>query len=716
MQTKHASGPLLTSGRPITTNHNAAKLTALARRFLEYRRLPLALALAAIIFMLPALWAGLIGDDLIQRLRQLTPTQWPPRQPDTWVVPSNSGTIGGVVWHLFDLVRPGEDASARAILPWWTPEALKISLWRPFTAFTHWLDYRLFPNTPVLMHAHSIAWYALAVFLAATLYRRIAASPCGGGLLERPADSRAGLKLQPGVWVAGLAAGLFLLDKNTYVPVLYVANRGFIISLAFGLVCLHAHLRWRTTRSMTWMWLSALCLLLSLLANEGGASTLAFLMAYALVLEPGGWRPRLTSLLPAAAVVLGWRAVYVGAGFGVRNFLLYIDPGYEPLVFLQNLAPRVSALLGGQLTGLPPEVIFALNATWRTTLALFFAGFSLVCAVVFLPILRRDRVARFWAAVTLLALVPAATVYPLSKNLGFVAVGAFGVIASFLARFAAPQERAVMRGPFRALSWCVAGWLVLAHIPGALGGRVALGLASPFIPAAWEFWCDVEAPPEVGGRDVVALNDFTVIMVPFDRAYRGRPLPRTITLLVPGMTRFEVKRADASTLILTAKGSDLFDCPDLGPIHAGYALKAANDLLFGGNTWKMGDRVTRKGFVAQVLAVSARGAPREMAFHFDQPLESEQTVWLFFDWRRKTTLPFVPPRIGETTEIAGPSRCAVSATRAGDHATARPARIPASRWLGAVDAPGAPAPTTGGSSGFAKPTRATPSASGRART
>ena len=36
-------------------------------------------------------------------------------------------------------------------------------------------------------------------------------------------------------------------------------------------------------------------------------------------------------------------------------------------------------------------------------------------------------------SVMLLAAIPAATVVPLGKNLGFVAVGAYGLIASFLA-------------------------------------------------------------------------------------------------------------------------------------------------------------------------------------------------------------------------------------------------------------------------------------------
>ena len=96
--------------------------------------------------------------------------------------------------------------------------------------------------------------------------------------------------------MAGLAACLWLLDWHTFGPVAYVANRGFFIALVFGLLCFHAHVRWRTGKSVVWMWLSALCLLLSVLSDEGGASTLAFLLAYAIVLEPGGWRPTTSSL------------------------------------------------------------------------------------------------------------------------------------------------------------------------------------------------------------------------------------------------------------------------------------------------------------------------------------------------------------------------------------------------------------------------------------
>lgn len=585
--------------------------------------------------MLPALETGLLVDDLIQRPIQYRPAELPPRLLQTGLLPPDSGELATVVNGLFDLIG-GKDGAQRArdygVAPWWLDEGFRAALWRPFTAFTHWLDYRLFPDTPVLMHAHNILWYALAVLLAARLYRALQPFPAGL-----------------------LAAALFLLDKNTYFPVMYVANRGFIIALVFGLSCLTMHHRWRTTGGRVWMWLAPGCLLLALLANEAGVSTVAFLIAYALILERGTWRSRVVSLVPAAAVVLGWRAVYVGLSFGVRNFSGYIDPGYAPWSFLVRLAPRTLDILGGQLTGLPPEASFALSGEWQTGLTLVFTAFSAACVVAFVAVLRRDATARFWATGMLLAAVPAATVAPLSKNLGFVALGAFGVVAAFFAGFADRQVRAVMPRSVRVLSWAVAIWLAIVHVPGALAARGAMALASPYVPTLTTRCCSLD-DVDMGGRDVVVVNDPTTLttsVVPADRTYRGRPLPRTIRSLTPGGWPIVVSRPDASTLVLTAKGDALFGCPPLGPMHVCYVLRAINDFFVSDVEWMPGAQVALSGLVVHVLDVTRRGVPRSVAYRFDRPLEAETFAWLAFDWRREQHVPFVPPRVGEQLEIAG---------------------------------------------------------------
>ncbi len=636
---------------------NESRALRLVRNLLGHRGFPLGLAFAAILFMLPALQTGLFGDDLIQRLTQLKPAELPAHVVDTGFVASDSGKLGTVLRELFGYLHT-KGAAARAvaygIAPWWGAGDWHAALFRPVTAFTHWVDYRVFPNTPALMHAHSIAWYAAAVFLVAYLYRKLWSFGLGTSSTMHGGSGTARV-VPRSILIAGLAGFLFLLDKNTYFPVMYVANRGCFVALVFGLLCLDAHHRWRTTQSRRWMVGSGLWLALSMLSNEGGASTLAFLLAYALVLEPGGGRARLFSLIPAGIVLLVWRVVYVSSGYGVRNFLLYIDPGYTPLLFLKNLLPRASGLVGGQLTGLPPEAVLGFDTKWQLIITAMFGGFSLICGLVFWPILRQDRTARFWATAMLLALVPASTVAPLTKNLAFVAVGAFGVMASFLVHLAAPENYVRMRSWVRALAWCVALWLVVAHIPGALAARAVLARISPYIPVATAQAYAFPNSPEIGDRDVVVLNDPTIAsaFVPFDRAYRHLPLPRTIRILVPGSVPIVVTRPDAFTLVLTAKKADLLDTEATKPIRLSRALKSANDLLFGQRTWRTGDQITGNGFVVQVLELSLRGSPRALAFRFEKPLDSSERVWLFFDWPRLRHAPFILPGIGGSTEIAG---------------------------------------------------------------
>ena len=67
------------------------------------------------------------------------------------------------------------------------------------------------------------------------------------------------------------------------------------------------------------MVLSALFLALSLFAEEGGASTFAFILAYALVLEPGSFRNRALTVLPSVLVIIVWRIIYTLSGYGVAH-------------------------------------------------------------------------------------------------------------------------------------------------------------------------------------------------------------------------------------------------------------------------------------------------------------------------------------------------------------------------------------------------------------
>ena len=190
-----------------------AAILNVLKRFLEQRHLPAALAIGAIVVMLPALKLGLIADDLPQRAVELRPDQLPLRMQETGN-PADSGSFSTVLFDLFGFSRNPQCLALMknyGTLPWWTPDDLRLSLCRPVAALTHWLDYRLFPDSPVLMHAENIAWFAAVVFVLTMVYRKL----MGTG------------------WAAGLAALLFLLDGNTYFPVAFVANRGYFLGAFF---------------------------------------------------------------------------------------------------------------------------------------------------------------------------------------------------------------------------------------------------------------------------------------------------------------------------------------------------------------------------------------------------------------------------------------------------------------------------------------------------
>jgi hypothetical protein len=610
-----------------------AAILNILKRFLEQRHLPAILAIGAILVMLPALKIGLVADDLPQRAVELRPDQLPPRMHETGN-PLDSGSFSTVLRDLFFNRSPQDMALMKnyGMLPWWTPDDLRVGLWRPVTAFTHWLDYRIFPDSPALMHAENIAWFAAIVFLVTIIYRKL----MGMG------------------WVAGLAALMFLLDDNTYFPVAFVANRGFMLSLFFGLMCLFEHHQWRAVKSRSALVLSALFLALSLFANEGGASTFAFILAYALVLEPGSFRNRALTVLPSILVIVLWRTIYTLSGSGVFHVGGYIDPAIEPLQYAREVIPRAMVLLGGQLTTLAPDLLIAVKPSLQPEATALYCVPVIAALAVFLPWVRRDKTAAFWLTVMLLATIPAATVVPLGKNLGFVAVGAYGLIASFVAGLI--TRRLPESLTYRIPAWAACALLILVHIPGAIAGRVLAVEATAFTFNGLGYLSKIGNSPDVENKNVIVINapcQLSLAYAPFYRAYHHQPLPKTIRTLVPGCTSFDVERTNDKTLVIQSKAPDIFSCDDVGPIHVAYAFRAVN-VLVGAPGCKKGDRHDLGSLTVEVLESDASDLPSRVVFRFNTSLDSPDFHWLRFDWPTWSYQPFKIPAIGQSVTLSGP--------------------------------------------------------------
>ena len=617
----------------MATNGIRIGASAFCKRLLEHRQLAVWLTVGAILVMLPALKMGLVADDLPQRVIALRPDQLPPQIHEVGN-PADSGSLRIVLRDFFFNMEPEKMALMKhyGVFPWWTPADMKLGLWRPVTAFTHWVDYRFFPDSPVVMHAENIAWFAAIVFLLTILYRKL---------------------MGPG-WVAGLAALMFLLDGNTYFPVAFVANRGFIMSLFFGLMCLYEHQQWRSGKARSGLVLSLLFLALAVFANEGGVSSFAFILAYALVLETGSWRKRVLTVLPAVLVIVLWRVVYTLDGHGIFHVGAYIDPSTEPLQFARVVGTRALVLLTGEIPLLSPDILVAVNPALLPPVTLFYCVLAVAAMLVFLPWVRRDRMAAFWFAAMVLAVIPAATVMPVGKNLGFVSVGGCGLIASFTAGVMTRRLPASMS--YRILAGTACVLLLLVHIPGAIAGRVLAVEGTGFALKGLTAFSRIDNSPDVENKNVVVINApcyFALAYAPAYKVYHHEPLPKTMRTLVPGCTGYDVERTDDRTLVIQARGTDIFSCDEVGRFHFAYAFRTAN-LAIAAPKCKQGDLYEVGGLSVEVLKVDPENLPIRVAFRFDTSLDSADFHWLWFDWQTITYQPFKIPAIGQGVTLSGP--------------------------------------------------------------
>ena len=572
-------------------------LQASARRFLSTQRLPLALAIVALVLTLPALRAGLVADDYFHRMVLL-----------------GMGALGAGTDPICDLFAFAPERlhgwmGEQGLLGWWADPGLHVSLARPLTALTHVIDYRLWPDDFVLQHMHSLAWFALAVGLVAVLYRRVH----GAGL------------------VAGVAGLLFAVEDAHAMSAGWLASRNALLCLVFGTGLLHQHVAWRETGSRRALLLSLVALGVGLGCGEATLGALAYVAAWQLAREKGrAWR-RLVPLVPHALVVGAWRLLYDALGHGTRGSALYVDPGTQPLLFLGAIVERWPLLMAAQWLQAPVD----LWLVWPRPAQLAASAACALAAVLVLALLWRllgtSDVARFWALGMALSLVPVCAAFPMDRLLVFAGIGAFALVAMLSEATGVWLWSAA--GP---PTWRVrtAKLLLLLHLPVAvvlLTARVAL------VPAFGEVFLatarDAPRGPEVPGQTFVFVNgnDFPVFYLSVIRTVTGDgPVPRRVAQLSTMMAANEVWREDERTLVVAPRG--------------GFLALAVDRLVVGPRQrFFIGQAIERPDFVAEVREVTGDGRPRRVAFRFRHPLEAPEYCWLFWKDGRLVRFPLPAP-------------------------------------------------------------------------
>lgn len=569
------------------------------------RRQPVVVILLAVLLVLPSLWSSLVADDFIHAIR-LSPTLTFPGFDDP---PLDLFVFGsGEPQQRAQLMEAGSFA-------WWTAEGFKMAFWRPLSAATHVVDHRLWPDSPLLMHAHSIVWFALLLAAVAVLYRRMHAPP-----------------------VAGLALLLYALDDARGMVLSFVANRNALIAAVFGVGVLIAHDRWRRDGWRYGALVGPLLFTAALLAGESALAIAAYLFAYALFIEPRGKRRGFNSLAPYVLLIAAWTIAYRALGYGTHASGIYINPADEPANFLAALAVRLPVLLLGQIAGPPSD----LWLTYPQSIAVVVYCVALltlaVAALLLWPLLRRSAVTRFWCVGALIAAVPVCATFPTDRLLVFVGLGAMGAVAELLASLlevpVSPGMR--RRTPVRlAIALIVVVHLILAALLLPLRSLTVLQMAQVIERA------DRSIPRTDGVRDqtlVIASApvDGTVAYMPIVRAAEGLPGPRRLRLLASGTAGVQVTRLDEFTLRLRPQGG--FCATEIERM-----LRSRSQPMAVGYTVKLSDLQVR------VTEVTADGRAAEAEFRFAVPLEDPSLLWV--RWEGDSLVAYQPPRVGESVAL-----------------------------------------------------------------
>jgi hypothetical protein len=572
------------------------------------RYLPAVVGISATVLALPALSVGWILDDYYHRAVLLE-------------VPRFRELLGppAEMFRFFrgDPVRMGRHMDL-GLFPWWTDPNIKAEFLQALAVLTHRLDYMLWPDSAVLMHAHSLCWLGAAVVVAAAFYQRIM------GL----------------TWVAAAAALLFAVDDARGATAGWLANRNVLIAATLGFSALICHDRARKDQSPTATFLAPLLLLAALLAKEEGLGTCAYLAAYALFVDRAGFWRGCLALLPYAVVVLAWRALRSSWGYGVWNMGVYVDPLTDPGQFAAAVVQRAPLLLLVQWTPIPGEVIVLLRS--------FLAGLLWWVAVLFLglllfimaPLLRRDELARFWAAGMLFAVIPVCATFPMDRLLTFVGLGAFGLLARYWAFvFGHPGDAPSSRS-WRIGALSMAWFFVIAHVviaPIALPFRAANPMGPRWVEN--RLYVHTQLGPEVRDQTLGIVNAPSAAhagYLIFRRALSGQPVPRYTRVLAPAIPSVTVRRLDERTLAIRPA--------------RGY-LDHLLDRVFRSERRALviGEHVKLSGMTVEITDLTPDGRPAEAVFRFDEPLESPSLRWLCF--RGNSFEPFMPPPIGQEATI-----------------------------------------------------------------
>jgi len=418
-----------------------------------------------------------------------------------------------------------------------------------------------------------------------------------------------------------------------------------------------AYDRWRRQAWRPGAVIAPLCLLMSVLATEGGIATFAYLFAYEAALGSGRPLRRFLMLTPSAVVIVLWRLAYNLQGFGASGGGFYFDPVREPLDYAVAILWRGPFFLAGQWTGIPADLHSYLPPASKMLLWGLLAILTVLIPVILTPLLRVSRRARFWLIGMYASALPVCATVPMNRAMLFIGIGAFGLVAEYLAGWLARDPWTPAGGWRRRVCGTLFVVFFVMHLPLAAAGRVGAPHVTTTLQAKMAETLDLTAAGSLDGQDLIVVNapnPVAFLYDPFRRAFEGRTLPHGIRILAPGFNTVEVTRTGPRRVTVRSASDSLLDCQRGKRMDFVFFYRYLADVRSPAHPLHAGDRVFLPRMQVEVLAVDGRGFPTAAAFEFDVPLEDPSLKWIAWDWDEDVYQPWALPVTGQTVRLMGP--------------------------------------------------------------
>ncbi|MDY6920547.1 MAG: hypothetical protein SV765_10100 [Pseudomonadota bacterium] len=543
------------------------------------------------VLCLPALAAGLMGDDYLHYA--LLNADIPIAKPDDLSL-----------FGLFSFINGDPERNRLlmdySLIPWWTYAEMKYAFWRPLSEAFHWLDHRLWPHSPWLMHLHSILWYLLAVYLVSRLYRHFMGPTS----------------------MALLALLLYALDSTHGFTVSWISNRNALHALVFALASMLLYVRWRDSDHISYLLGSLLTLALALLSAELGISIFGYIGAYALFLDRRGPVRGVLATIPHGLLIVTWWLIYKAAGFGAAHASgYYVDPAVEPLTFIAKAITRLPVLMASQW-GIVPAEFYSLTGGDNTAYVIGCAIYLLIIIPVLLPQLR-DKSTGFWFFGMLFCLLPVLAAAPYDRLLLFPGIGASALLARFIHTLWIQKIRP-RNLLLKSYSLAVFGLLVMLHL-----------FLSPVLLPVMSYSTKIMAdqvdltPTEFPGVEDIANKRLVLFSPPLAssvaiaaaRFYRQEPIPQRIWTVTSRNGEMTIRKTGPNEVTVEREAGFI----------SGQVESAVRDLAR--YPYRENDAVMLSGLSIRTRQVDEKGRPHQLQLEFDAPVSADD--YLFLQWNKE---------------------------------------------------------------------------------